>query len=344
MAITKEETRTINSLDEIDLTLNKTRRRVQSFESELVDLEKKIEETTRLSEDLLIQIKATEDYAAKRLAALYRLNWLGTLNFIASAESIYEIILRKKALERVLTYDENMRRNFIENKARLEALLEKQNSQKKEKLSLDAALNEQIKIMTREKSKRSMLLADIRNQRSLELAAIESLKQAAITLDQTIKSLNVKLDQPEYVEKKAEDTQQKPFHALKGLLKMPVNGKIVSFFGSYKNTKFNVVNFRSGIDIEADRGEPVHAVSTGKTIYSSWFKGYGNMIIIDHGDSYYTVYAHIEELFKDKGDPVEIGEVIATVGDSGSMHGPRLYFEIRHRGKPEDPLVWIKEG
>ena len=68
------------------------------------------------------------------------------------------------------------------------------------------------------------------------------------------------------------------------------------------------------------------------------------MIIINHGDNYYTVYAHAEELFMSKGDTVEMGEVVATVGDSGSMIGPSLHFEVRHHGKPVDPLKWIKKG
>ncbi|MFC1828659.1 peptidoglycan DD-metalloendopeptidase family protein [Thermodesulfobacteriota bacterium] len=344
LAITQTEIRTINSLYEIDLALNKTRSRVSRIKSELAELEKNIKASIHLSEALKEKIKINEDYAAIRLVALYKLNWLGTINLLASADSIQDIILRKNALERVLAHDENVRKSLIENTARLEILLAQQKVQKTEKRALETSLNEQIDIMAKEKSKRSTLLAEIRSKRSLELAAIESYKQAAITLDQKIKSLNVKRKQTSTAEEISAEAPQKPFSALKGLLNKPVNGKIVSFFGPYKNNKFNVTNFRSGIDIKADRGEPIHAVSTGKTIYSSWFKGYGNMIIVDHGNSYYSVYAHVEELFKNKGDTVDTGEVIATVGDSGSMHGPRLYFEIRHHGKPVDPIEWLKTG
>jgi septal ring factor EnvC (AmiA/AmiB activator) len=102
------------------------------------------------------------------------------------------------------------------------------------------------------------------------------------------------------------------------------------------------MNFRSGIDIKSERGEPVQAVFAGKVLFADWFKGYGNMLIIDHGNSYCTLYANVEELFKQKGDAVESGEVIATVGDSGSLSGPGLYFEVRHHGKPEDPQLWLK--
>jgi septal ring factor EnvC (AmiA/AmiB activator) len=128
------------------------------------------------------------------------------------------------------------------------------------------------------------------------------------------------------------------------LLPLPVDGKIITKFGPFRNEDFNVMNFRSGIDIQADRGEPVRAVHGGKVLYAGWFKGYGNMIIIDHGGSYYTVYANNEELFKEEGSAVEAGEVIATVGDTGSSLGPKLYFELRYHGKPVDPMEWIHHG
>lgn len=134
----------------------------------------------------------------------------------------------------------------------------------------------------------------------------------------------------------------KPFSDFKGLLNMPVEGNIINLFGPYRNTQFNVTNFRNGIDIKTDKGEPVRAVYTGRIMYASWFKGYGNMMIIDHGAHYYTVYAHMEEMFKSTGDWVDNGDVIATVGDTGSMSGARLYFEIRHHGKPVDPVKWLK--
>jgi septal ring factor EnvC (AmiA/AmiB activator) len=132
------------------------------------------------------------------------------------------------------------------------------------------------------------------------------------------------------------------FSQLKGLLNLPVKGKIIFLYGPYRSTRYHVVNFYSGINIQADRGEPVHAISEGVTLFSNWFKGYGNMVIIDHGNHYYTVYAHLEEIFKSPGDSVQAGEVIATVGDTGSLSGPGLHFEVRHHGKPLDPMLWIR--
>jgi septal ring factor EnvC (AmiA/AmiB activator) len=125
---------------------------------------------------------------------------------------------------------------------------------------------------------------------------------------------------------------------------MPVKGTIVTYFGAQKNPNFNTVSFQSGINIKADRGEPVRCVNGGRVIYARWFKGYGNMIIVDHGDNFYTLYAHVEEMFKNKNDVVDTGEVIATVGDTGSLKGPLLHFQVRHHGKPLDPLEWFSRG
>jgi murein DD-endopeptidase MepM/ murein hydrolase activator NlpD len=201
-------------------------------------------------------------------------------------------------------------------------------------------LQKQTRKMSRERSMRAKLLADIRQQKSLELAAIDALIQAADNLGHKIKFLNLKKnsDGPD------KNHSRLSFPAHKGLLIMPVKGKIINLFGPYKNPKYNITNFRSGIDIKADQGEPIRSVFQGKVIYSDWFKGYGNMIIIDHGNSYYTVYAHLEETFKSKGDTVDTGDVIATVGDTGSMMGAKLYFEVRHHGKPMNPLKWLKKG
>jgi septal ring factor EnvC (AmiA/AmiB activator) len=134
------------------------------------------------------------------------------------------------------------------------------------------------------------------------------------------------------------------FISSKGLLPLPVKGKIISSFGKNVIGHLNMEMFRSGIDIQADRGEPVRSAYSGRILFSDWYKGYGNLMIIDHGDHYYSVYAHLEDRLKSKGDKVETGETIGTAGDSGSVAGTGLYFELRHRGKPMDPLEWIKTG
>jgi len=340
LRFTRKETSIVNSLNDIDLTLDKARKNALSLKKELADFEKEIKKATNTSEELQERIKTSEEYASKRLVAIYKLNWLGKIYVLASAQSMYELFFRKKILEQVLAYDENIWGNLIDNKEKLEQLLAELKAKKKARLAVETDLEKAIEMMSRERQKRSQLLDDIRKKRSLKLAALESLKQAAENLDHTVISLKSEADLTE----PKENISIKSFSSLKGLLNMPVKGKIVSFFGPHRNKKFNVINFQSGIEIKADRGEPIRAVYNGRILYARWFKGYGNMIIIDHGNNYYTIYAHAQEIFASQGDTVEMGEVVATVGDSGSMIGPSLHFEVRHHGKPVDPLKWINKG
>ena len=227
---------------------------------------------------------------------------------------------------------------MMNNRRELEIVRSQLEANRKKKRRQADTYRENINHMATERKTRSQLLAYVRKEKSAQLAAIESLKQAARDLDEKIKNLGLGANPGVSGEYRTGES----FQSYKGLLKLPVKGKIVSLFGKFKNTRYQVLNFRSGIEIQTDRGEPIQAVYAGKVLYADWFKGYGNMIIIDHGENYYTVYAHIEEAFKSTGDTVEAGEVIATVGDSGSITGPKLYFEVRHHGKPLDPMQWLE--
>ena len=339
-AFTRKESDTIKRLNEVELTLNKIKKGTAAIKKEIEKIENEISEASNSSDELRAQIRTNEKYVARRLVALYKMNWLGRFHILASAASMHEFILRKVALERLLAYDEKVRRDLITDQAELKKMLSRLEGLKDQKSVRVQELNKQTRLMSQERSTRAKLLVDIRSQKALELAAIDFLTQAANELDRKINLLNTSISSPAL----DKNVSQLQFSDHKGLLIRPVNGKITSLYGPYKNPKYNITNFRSGIDIKADNGEPVRSVFKGKVLYSSWFKTYGNMIIIDHGKNFYTVYAHLEEVFKAKGDDVETGEVIATVGDTGSMTGAKLYFEVRHHGKPVNPLPWLKNG
>ena len=339
--IKKEEREVVNRLNDIDIRLNGYRKRLRRLKSDLKVLDRQIAKNSKAMDALAVEIKANEAYAAKRLIALYKLTWLGHLPVLGSAETLYEFVARKSSLERILIHDQETINSLVVSKQAVQTRLQAIQDQKQEKHAVQKQLDIQIRNISKEKNNRAQLLKKIRSQHSLELAAIDELKKAAQDLDRRMRSF---ADRKESGHDQAAPLSGQPFLAAKGLLNMPVEGKIISFFGPFKNTKYNVVNYQRGINIKADRGEPIQAVHAGRVLFANWFKGYGNMIILDHGDHYYTVYAHAEEVFKSQGELVEAGEVIATVGDTGSMIGPALHFEVRHHGKPEDPLNWIKKG
>ncbi|MEJ2142247.1 MAG: peptidoglycan DD-metalloendopeptidase family protein [Gammaproteobacteria bacterium] len=131
-----------------------------------------------------------------------------------------------------------------------------------------------------------------------------------------------------------------PFARLRGKLEWPASGSIKKVYGKRRqpgNLRWN------GIVIRAPQGRTVHAVARGRVAYADWLRGYGLLLIIDHGDGYMSLYGHNQSLFRETGDWVEAGEEIASIGNSGGQQQSGLYFEIRHKGKPTNPGKWCRK-
>lgn len=133
----------------------------------------------------------------------------------------------------------------------------------------------------------------------------------------------------------------RPFAETRGELPWPTKGRVDSIFGAARGAGTLVWN---GVRIRAEEGEDVRAVSHGRVAFADWLRGYGLLIIVDHGDGYMSLYGHNQSLHKETGDWVEAGELIARVGRSGGQSDSALYFEIRHNGKPTDPVRWCAPG
>jgi septal ring factor EnvC (AmiA/AmiB activator) len=121
-----------------------------------------------------------------------------------------------------------------------------------------------------------------------------------------------------------------------------VDGRVVRGFGREVDAEFRTETFRKGIEFEAELGDPVRAVAPGRVGYAGWFRGYGKLVILDHGADYFTVSGHLAEIAVSPGAAVAAGDPIGTVGDTGSLAGPRLYFEIRRGREPLDPDQWLE--
>lgn len=342
--VSQKERTVLNEINSAEKALDEARRQVRMARSEVATLQEKVTLMEQKYDALEKEIETGQAYAAQRLVALYKLNWIGRLQLLATAESFFDFINRKSALECILAQDEAVLEKLQNDQSALEITLEQLNTSKAEKRASELVLDERIKTLSAEQIRRTALLDKIRSKKALKRAALKALQQAAKELDSTIAQLGSEPPVEKVMVVAPSQTQNKPFKAYKGLLSWPVKGRIISFFGPYRDKKTDVVNFQSGIMIKAERGEPIRAVAAGNTIFAGWFKGYGNMMIIDHGNHFYTVYAHLEEIFKVKGDHVDQSEVIATVGDTGSLIGPALHFEVRHHGNPVNPLEWINRG
>lgn len=128
------------------------------------------------------------------------------------------------------------------------------------------------------------------------------------------------------------------FSSLKGRLRLPVRGELAGRFGGQRTAGAA----GKGVFIRAAEGEPVRAVGAGRVVYADWMRGFGNLLIVDHGESFLSIYGNNESLLKQSGDAVRLGEPLATVGQSGGNEETGLYFELRHLGRPFDPLSWVK--
>jgi murein hydrolase activator len=129
------------------------------------------------------------------------------------------------------------------------------------------------------------------------------------------------------------------FSSLRGSLRLPVRGELTRRFGAPRGAS----GFEAkGVFIRAPEGEPVRAVARGQVVYADWMRGFGNLMIVDHGENYLSIYANAESLLKQVGEAVTAGDVVATSGSSGGNEETGLYFEMRHLGRPFDPLRWVQ--
>ncbi len=332
---TQKEREIIEGLNEIDYALNRTRLAASSLSSEIKELETRILglkfEAVRSNKEL----ELNRDYAGNRLKALYKMNMIGRLDVAGMPASIFDFFLQQNAMRRIIQTDLAVIQEQNQAVDSLKQLEEKLKKERDAKTALESELNDQIRINKSETLKKELILKEIRQKKRLSLAAVDALREAEIRLDSRINMLQSDITR---------DNRDLSFSNYKGRLKVPVQGEIISVFGPSQSADDKAFTFQNGIDIKVERGEPVKSVFKGEVMFARWLKGYGNLLIINHGDNYYTLYAHVEEIFKKEGESVETGEVIATAGDTGSIKGPRLHFEVRHHGKPLNPMQWLIKG
>ena len=132
-----------------------------------------------------------------------------------------------------------------------------------------------------------------------------------------------------------------PFAERRGRLPRPAEGRVRRSFGQRVELTYGTATAHNGVDIAAPAGAPVHAVAHGNVVWADWLRGYGQVVIVEHGGGYHTVMAHLAEASVRPGQKVAQGQRVGSVGDTGSLRGTVLYFEVRRRGVPQDPMGWF---
>ena len=344
--LSQEQLDIVQKLDDVNRRINQRKLRVSLISQEINELTHKIRQVEKEQQAVMVTMEQNRSMANKRLRALHRIKGTGYGHLFSKPRSLFDFWKRQQALTLILASDMALLEQQALNLKELDRTTRLLEGETGEKKLLDSHLNLEIENLEKEKKTRQTLLAEIEGKRALTRAAMVSARNA---LAKAMQALRTASPAPGEKQKKEPTTglwegEKGLFLSHRGSLPMPVTGRILSKFGTRIDEEDKTFTFQSGIDIKVGMGEPVKSVFRGEILYADWLKGYGNLIIINHGDNYYTLYAHVEELFKQKGDVVDTLEVIATAGDTGSVRGVYLHFEVRHHGKPVDPLKWLKKG
>ena len=342
----KRESSLLAELEAIDTTLAEKKaemarldRRAEKVEAELKALRGDIGKLAgRRSEQ--------EEHLNRRLRALYRVHAeRGTVPALAGEEDPARREAAMRSLANLASTDARIIEEYRVTTDRLEDQKRREETRQAELSKLRMDVRREQAEVDREAAKRRTLLARVRDQREYHERMVGELSEAAKRLESFVRDLQEKQ------RRVAKAPTPRPgieppgvgFGALRGRLPWPTDGKIVAAYGAQVHPRFGTRTFRNGVDIEAAQGTEVGAVHPGHVVYTGWFKGYGNLIILDHGHDYFTLYAHVAEILVREGDDVRQGQRIGTVGDTGSLMGPRLYFEVRYQGKPQDPEQWLRQ-
>lgn len=262
-----------------------------------------------------------------RLLSLYRISQRSPLEVLLPAEDLGALAWRARALSSLVKTDlaalDEMRTVVAFQRSRLEQLdawkrqlggrLAELRAEAEDAAAQQTELGEALQLLTAKARAAGTVLAELARSRA-QLQAVASA---------------------------SEEPEPTGFGALRGRLPLPVPGHVEVGFGRLVHPKFNTVTVQKGLDIRAAPGAPVKALASATVAWTGWLGGYGNLVVLDHGDGYHTIYAHLAEVLRPVGAHVFPGEVVGTVGETGSLKGAYLYFEVRRRGLAVDPLAWV---
>jgi len=331
----------ISSLDE---EISLTAKLIRSLKSEEEKTRKRI---LQLKSDILKNENELESLRArykKRIVNSYRKGRLTDLEKVFSSTTWRQAIYRTQYLKIISDIEKKLTNQ-------IESLLIQISQQK---LELEAVLRNNLKLV-RDKQQQISSYRDMRIDREKELNRIRNDKKALsnyieekeagiIQLESIIKKVledKARYERELRIRKQQEALKTKSFKALKGQLPWPAEGRIIAKFGRQWNSKLKTTTENPGIDIKGQPGSPIRTVLGGVVTTITYIRGYGTTIIVDHGGGFYTVYSHITNIQTVVDGQVRNGDIIAYMGDSGSINGSKLHFEIWGKGQKLDPEKWL---
>ena len=328
----KKESKILKTLETLD---NKKKVRERELKIYRWNIKINKRQLDRLSQKINIterQLTRQKSTLGKRLRALYKEGKMFPVKVLFSAEDYNDLIQKMKYMELLMSHDsrifENYQKRWKQSKEQ-----ERKLSQAKEKLIQfeTAALQKKNEIEER-KGNKSKFLKTIKNKKIYFIQTRKEMLKASENLNGLIAKL----------EQKKISGQELSFVDKKGRLFFPVKGKVLNRFGRVRDKRFQSYIINNGLNLKVKKGTKVHPIFQGTVLFAGSLEGYGNLIILGHGDKYHSLYGHLDKILVQTGDYVYEDRAIGLSGDSGSLVGETLYLELRHQGKPIDPAPWLQ--
>jgi septal ring factor EnvC (AmiA/AmiB activator) len=351
-ALQKQLTETEDTRSEAVDALRESERAISEARRSLRELAQQSEAAARRLAELRAEIRTREadlEEQRRRLAQLlrhqYQQGGAGPARVLLNQHDPNRIARQLHYLRYIAHARSAMLDDLRANVARLDELAREAADKVAELKSMAAETAAQERRLERERQARAQALAKVAQDIRQRQREIGTLRRDEARLTRLIEQIGRALARaPASARPRNErlpdaSLDGSPFEQLKGRLSLPVRGELGNRFGSPRSDGGPAWK---GLFIAARAGEEVRAIAAGRVVFADWLRGFGNLLIIDHGGAYMSLYGNNEALYKQVGDVIRGGDPIASVGNSGGSADSGLYFEVRHQGKPLDPLTWVK--
>jgi septal ring factor EnvC (AmiA/AmiB activator) len=343
------ESSLLNELETIDRHIAEDSAKLIQLKTSLTEHEKRISEK---QEEIKLAQQAkegTKKHTQKRLSAFYRMGPMGVMNVMFSSSKLPDLLTFREYFDTLLKYDQQVIKEY---RQKIEILSKAQQSLQDEKTALLATITEvkeQESMLAATRKDRLALLERVKTEKTLYKQALKELEKAANRLTDTLQVLKKEAVKHKKVRiRRVTAKKKRPtnfgFAKQKGKLNPPVYGTVTTLFGKNAEGKFGITTFANGIDIKTKPNTQIQSIYDGKVVYAGFLRGYGNLLIVDHGDQYYTLMSRAEKFFKQEGDSVIKGEVVGTMSSQTGLLSEGLHFELRHGTTPINPLLWVNNA
>ena len=279
------------------------------------------------------RIEREKKFLAKRLAALYRLGNLSYLRILLSLDDEHNPVQAMSMLSYLVSSDARAVSRFQTSQQQLRGHLAELADQRKRVDDTRRVVEQRKQAVASAREHEASLLASLRAEGTQSEHKIAALEEKAKRLERLVDILS---------RQRSGVVAAADIRAVQGALGWPVHGRIFEHFGKQRNAKFATVTMNNGLKIAARPGVEVRAIYPGTVLFSQWSKGYGNLVILDHGNRVFSLYGNLKSPLVAAGDRVNGGQMIAGVGESDEAQAGYLYFEIRQDNRPEDPQKWLR--